>query len=184
MAKEIWKKIPGYENYQISDLGNVRNNLGKFMTQRLNGTRENNKYLSVHLMANIPGLGWKERGKILSVHRLVALAFHGIPTKGKNCCHKNDIKTDNRLENLYWGTASDNAKDSIKNGTFNFPHPGFGEKHHSVKFSDEIIAKIRSEYTGKHGEQTSLGKKYGITQQHVWAIVTGKLRNFHTEGEC
>lgn len=49
-------------------------------------------------------------------HRIVAEAFHGTAPPGTECCHKNDIKQDNRANNLYWGTRSDNLRDRVKNG--------------------------------------------------------------------
>jgi hypothetical protein len=30
--------------------------------------------------------------------------------------HRNDVRTDNRLENLYYGTPSENMLDSLRNG--------------------------------------------------------------------
>jgi hypothetical protein len=51
------------------------------------------------------------------VHRLVAEAFHGAAPEGKPMAlHRNDDKTDNRAENLYWGDAADNMKDMLRNG--------------------------------------------------------------------
>jgi hypothetical protein len=119
---------------------------------------------------------WKERCKTVKVHRLVLLAFSETSENFPLACHRNGIKTDNRLSNLYWGTRSQNAQDSIKSGTFVLPHPGVGEKHHQAKYSNELIAKIRCEYTGKRGQQTELGKKYGMPQQHVSKIVRNELR--------
>jgi hypothetical protein len=31
-----------------------------------------------------------------------------------HCCHKNHIKTDNRLSNLKWGTSKENEADKIR----------------------------------------------------------------------
>lgn len=172
---EIWKQIPGFSNYEVSSFGKVRNKSGSILVQWLNGSREDNLYLALDLQKD-GDEDWKTRRKRMSVHRLVLMAFHGMPEDGQIACHKNNIKTDNRPENLYWGTYKDNAADQIKNGTFKYAHPGLGENHHSAKFSNEIIEKIRSEYTGKRGEQTSLAKKYGMAQQNISAIVNGKLR--------
>ena len=52
------------------------------------------------------------------IHILKAKAFIYSPNPlGYNVVrHLNDIKTDNRLENLAFGTQSDNVKDCIRNG--------------------------------------------------------------------
>ena len=49
--------------------------------------------------------------KAFSVHRLVCTAFHGAPAPGMMALHKNDVKTDNRAANLYWGMHTQNALD-------------------------------------------------------------------------
>ena len=74
---EIWKTIPEFSHYEASNYGRIRNVSGHIMKQRLNGTRENNKYWSVNLMkdGNEP---WRLRHKLLSVHRLVLKAFKRI----------------------------------------------------------------------------------------------------------
>lgn len=49
----------------------------------------------------------------ISVHRLVAYAFHGAPPEGKPyACHKDGDRRNNAAENLYWGDADDNAQDA------------------------------------------------------------------------
>lgn len=50
------------------------------------------------------------------MHRLVARAFLG-PTDLPLVRHLNDDPSDNRLANLAYGTSSDNALDSVRNGT-------------------------------------------------------------------
>lgn len=174
--KEEWKIIPNFSNYEASSLGRIRNKNGQILKLRLNGTRENNLYLAVKLMMD--GKTWRDKinSKVMRVHRLVLMAFQGLPLKGQIACHKNDIKTENSSDNLYWGTHKSNAKDSIISGTFKFAHPGFGEDHHNFKYSDNLINKIRSEYTGKRGEQSALARKYGIPQQYLSSILNNKMR--------
>lgn len=177
MEKEEWRIIPGYEDYQASSAGRIRNNNGKILRPHLNKARPGNRYYVVNLMApKKSGLGWKQRIKLLKVHRLVLLAFSGAPKPGQIGCHKNDVKTENHIDNLYWGTYESNALDSIRMGTFNFPHPGLGEKHHSAKYSDELIDQIRKEYTGKWGEQTILSRKYGIPLGYLNTLLNHRMR--------
>lgn len=50
------------------------------------------------------------------VHRLVLLAFRGEPKKGEEARHLNDQREDARLENLEWGSRSENLYDRGRNG--------------------------------------------------------------------
>lgn len=61
----------------------------------------------------------------IHVHRLVLAAFRGPCPDGLVACHNNDVRTDNRLENLRWDTSSANVDDSIINGK----HPNTNKTH-------------------------------------------------------
>ena len=51
------------------------------------------------------------------VHQEVAKAFIGpSPFEGAVVRHLNDIPTDNRVENLAWGTRFENQQDAVRNG--------------------------------------------------------------------
>ena len=50
------------------------------------------------------------------VHHLVALAFIGPRPDGTYVLHRDDDRTNNRLDNIYYGTPADNAVDRVKNG--------------------------------------------------------------------
>lgn len=131
MNDEIWKPIKDFENYEISNFGNVRSlnyNRTKKI-QLLHQTVKNGGYKQVSLNKN-------NVQYFKSVHRLVAekyLAkkdFKSMPDENRNLInldeleinHKNEIKTDNRVENLEWctkkynrnyGTAIARAKSKI-----------------------------------------------------------------------
>lgn len=71
--KEKYKVVPGYEDYEVSDFGNVRSlKFGKIKVLR---SKLNNGYLQVGLCKN------GER-KMFFVHRLVVSAFIGPIAKG------------------------------------------------------------------------------------------------------
>ena len=50
------------------------------------------------------------------LHDLVLTAFVGPRPPGAVVRHLNDIRTDNCVENLAWGTYSENQQDIIRNG--------------------------------------------------------------------
>lgn len=52
-----------------------------------------------------------------SVHVLVKHTFDGPVPPGRIVCHDNGNASDNRLENLYWGTHEQNALDKERHGT-------------------------------------------------------------------
>lgn len=67
-----------------------------------------------------------------SVHRLVCMAFHGMPEKeSMQVRHLDGNPENNRPENLCWGTQEENWQDRIAHGN------GIeGEKHHAAKLTD------------------------------------------------
>ena len=94
---ETWKPVPGLENYLVSDQGRV----AKVMKP---GHGEKQRYPLVSL---------REAGKRANyyVHELVLRAFVGERPEDGVVRHLNDVPTDNRLENLRWGTRSENQID-------------------------------------------------------------------------
>ena len=80
------------------------------------------------------------------VHVLKAKAFlFGPNPLGANIVrHLNDVKTDNRLENLAFGTQSDNMRDCIKNGNFNYEA--------AVRSGKKTGVKNFAKYTAKNGK--------------------------------
>lgn len=55
------------------------------------------------------------KGRV-DVHRLVALTFIPNPENKPCVCHANDNPSDNRVENLWWGTHKENMQDMIRKG--------------------------------------------------------------------
>lgn len=53
-------------------------------------------------------------------HRWIMIQLFGEPPIGKETCHRCSIRSCVNPDHLYYGTRSENQKDSIKAGTHNF----------------------------------------------------------------
>lgn len=125
--EERWMPIPGYEDlYLVSSQGRVRSKTRIYPS----GWKRNPRIMRQRRMwagyMHVQLKGSAGKRKTFRVHRLVALAFlGGPPAPGMEVRHLNGVRDDNRLENLAWGTRSENSQDSIRHGT----HPKAGKTH-------------------------------------------------------
>lgn len=102
---EIWKPIVGYEEfYEVSSLGRVKGldrrvknkNGERFAKGVIKQTKlNNNGYEIISLFKN-------GKEKTYLIHRLVAQAFIPNPNNFPEINHRDEIKTNNRLDNLEW----------------------------------------------------------------------------------
>jgi len=129
---EIWKTIPTIVNrngsftpdkYEVSNLGRVRTKKQRYGKPRkdtgkradlveyryLNGRPDQVGYIQYELYdAN-------SKRKNIRGHVIVMQAFVGLPKAGQIICHYDDVKTNNALENLRYGTHKDNGLDRVRN---------------------------------------------------------------------
>jgi len=104
MNNEIWKTIDGYEDYDISNYGNVRSwkytNPPRLLKPRPVGKKG---YLIVSLSENT-------KVKQLSVHRLVGIAFINNPDNKPRINHIDENVANNHVDNLEWCTQQENIQ--------------------------------------------------------------------------
>ena len=110
---EKWKEIPGYEgHYMCSTYGRVKsidrivkskNGINQYRKGRiLYQEKTKHGYLIIRLVKD----GIRRGG---GVHRFVAKTFIDNPKNKPEVNHINEVKYDNRVENLEWMTSSENT---------------------------------------------------------------------------
>ena len=114
MNEIIWKNINNYDNYSVSNMGTIKNKT----TNRILKYYIRNGYPSITLCK-------QNKKKTFNIHTIVASHFLGKPQGQYVVNHKNEDKTDSRLENLEYITYGENtkysatSKRSINNTVFN-----------------------------------------------------------------
>lgn len=98
---ERW--LPSIGGHEVSDLGRLRNLDGEIVEVKSYSTK--------------PGGSPYKRFRRRYLHHLVLEAFVGPKPRGMQCRHINGDSLDNRLENLAWGTPSEDNNDRVRNGT-------------------------------------------------------------------
>lgn len=117
--------------------------------------------------------GTLKKGKTFKVHRVVALAWLGIPPKGKNQInHIDGNPLNNHYTNLEWCNSSHNIKHAyqtelMKSGVLKDQHIPF-----------EVVENIRKEYEKGKVTQASLARKYEISISAVHNYVKYKQRSY------
>ncbi|MFA4834859.1 MAG: HNH endonuclease [Dehalococcoidia bacterium] len=142
---EIWKAIPGFPGYDVSNHGRVRSYWSK-----VNGTRQREisntpqKLLTLSFHgAGYPFVNLKNKHRMYPylVHRLVLLAFVGPCPSGMEACHNDGSRTNNHINNLRYGTRKENVDDRAIHNT-NL----VGEKHPNCKLNAKQVKQIRLLY--------------------------------------
>ena len=151
------KPIPNFPDYFADEEGNIysqKPKYGKLTKSHHLGIRKMFPYRGNHGYHMVLLRRGKKR-KLCSVHRLVLFTFSGLPPKDKPfACHGLNGKTDNNVNNLYWGNRSTNAMDKHRDGTM-----PCGEKSWLHKLNSTQVRIIRRLYES--------GKEHGITQQSI-----------------
>lgn len=164
---EEWRPVVGYEGlYEVSIFGRVRCSAvgrGRVVGRVLRQSPRNNKgYLRVNL--------WNATQRNHFVHHIVAEAFVGPRPDGQLVLHTNGSATDNRAENLRYGSHADNSADAKRHGTFRPGHVT-GDAHGAAKLTAEIVRNLRAIIDPNYA---ALAREYGVDEGAIRQAIKGR----------
>lgn len=161
---EIWKKIEGFENYEISNLGIVKSlsRESKFGNSYIISKEiilkhwiDKKGYSYVTLRAN-------NLSKSFLIHRLVGIHFIENTLNKPQINHIDGNKNNNNVENLEWSTAKENLKHAVDFG--------LNKKHGIYNYRSKLTKKDVIFIRNSNLKQKILSEKFKITQSTISRI--------------
>lgn len=163
---ERWAPVYGYEGlYEVSTCGRIRGLVyggKKRRAPRIKTLQLNkNGYMVVVL--------WKNgKGKGHTVHRIVLTSFVSNQPSTVDACHINHNRLDNSLDNLKWGSRSENEQDKRAAN-----RSAVGDRNGQSKLTTKDVIHIR--HLHKAGMRVKdIVKLTGHKQQNISAIINRK----------
>jgi len=166
---EEWRKIEGWDGYEVSNFGQVRS----WKVCRRSPLDPLPRPIAPWVLPNgYHQVKLKNKGEKCNmyIHRAVMTAFVGSCPKGNEVAHWDGNKGNNTLENLRYATPIENADDMLRHG-----NRQTGEKHYNTKISKETAENIR-EFVGTH---TDAARHFGIRYHTAYIIRTGRHWTCH-----
>lgn len=164
--KELWKPIPEYPGYEVSNNGGLRS-YRRYTTPRM-----------LH-----PGLDpWGRPQtrlrhasgafRTVAVHALVAAAFLGPRPPRYTINHKDGVRTNNHVDNLEYVTQLENNRHALRLGL----REGLkGERSIHALLTDDLVRQIRAELVDyQRGDFTRVARKFGMSLNAITDIYYGR----------
>jgi hypothetical protein len=173
IEQEVWKEIPGFPFYEVSNLGRFRSWRERYAGKWSGPDRRDTKphilrQSSRHLGRLYVCLQKDGKTHQLIAHRIVLLAFVGPCPEGLESCHNDGDHTNNRIDNLRWDTKESNWDDRRTHGVANI-----GANHGRTRLSDEDVEQIRILYH-KGYRAHDIAKRYSIDKKTIVRMCTGR----------
>lgn len=156
---EVWKPIPRFNRYQVSNLGRVKSDKTILRSRNMGAG-----YRAVTLYEN----GAHHR----YVHRLVAFAFLGDGPDGAEINHKDGDKTNNALSNLEYCTHKQNIAHAWSAKLLPQPPVMLGSKHPRASINEKQAATILQLVANGIGN-AEISRRLNISK---WTVESVKYR--------
>lgn len=170
---EEWRAVAGWESkFEVSNLGRirsktryVRNGNGIRMVEGriLKGYQGADRRVS-----HVTRVCGSEGHVRFLVHRLVACAFIPNPEALPMINHIDGDPSNNRIENLEWCTAKQNAVHALRTGLIK-PMRIKRDGSRRQGLSIEQVKKIR-ELLSAGDSLSAIGRRYGVLPTTIWRI--------------
>ncbi len=169
-----WRTIEGFDDYEVSNTGIVRSKERIIIDYGGRGGARRERKLKSKVLAPCISKGYpmvsltkNSVGHSFYVHKLVITAFVGQRPDGMECRHVDGDRMNPNLNNLAWGTPSENQRDREFHGTGNQ-----GSKHPMSKLTELQVMELK-----KHGLRSNVASRI-IRESGIAARTLGSvLRN-------
>ena len=176
---EIWKDVMNWEAlYQVSDAGRVRSKDRIIHVKNSHGNVSPRLYRGRVLnhdsaiAKNYPCVSFTAPGRkrqVCAVHILVAKHFIGECPQGMDVCHFDNNRHNPRLDNLRYGTRSENSLDRHRHGTM----PKWkGEEVPSSKLTEDNIRELKRNF--RKLSARAWGRKFGVHHNTIMSAIRGE----------
>ena len=154
MRKIDGGNVPGYSDYFISRSGRLYSKRTGAWRRMSSNRIKNNGYVIATL--------YKSDGsrRYFGIHQLVAMVYLPNPNNKPCVGHKDNIRTHNHVNNLYWCTHKENSQQMVNDGRHYIPE---------FKLSDTKAMELIKDYlSNKYKTNTLLERAYGIGHQLLY----------------
>lgn len=161
-----WRDVKDFPGYQVSSDGKVRSCVN-------NRHGLGNEYHELTPYVNKLGYASVQMGRHnrRSIHRLVAEAYISNPNGYPLVRHLDDDPRNNSVENLAWGTQTDNMQDCVNHGRL------VGDTRAAVASRRKAILAISVD--GKtvrtFPSMQEAARQLNVWPQHISSVIKGKI---------
>jgi hypothetical protein len=164
-----WMPVRSFQGYEVSECGQVRSwrthSGSKHPRKEPLVLRHWQSKTGYHSVSLCDGKGKRCSGY---VHRMVLEAFVGTCPDGMEARHLNGDPSDNRVENLCWGTKQEQTDDKRRHGTV-----VFGELVKSSKLTTDDVRAVHG-HVRDGMKKRDVAKAMGVSPSVITDISNGK----------
>lgn len=179
VEKEIWRDVVGYEGlYKVSSLGRVKSLERKVKWK--NGYRTVSERIlkpekTIYGYLQVALYNREGKRKFIRIHQLVCNAFIDNQENLPQINHRNEIKSDNRLENLEFCTAK-----------YNVNYGSYKERMSKAQTNNTKKSKpVKCVETGIVFPSTmEIQRQLGFSQAHICDCCNGKRKSAYGYNWC
>ena len=117
-------------------------------------------------------IDWKK----VAVHRISGVCYFGLNINDPKTmmCHKNDIRDDNRVDNLFIGASKDNVRDMWSKGRAKLPPKHFWNRNHAKLNWIDVLTIRFYKLTGVRSKL--LAQTFDVNRKTIHDVCSGVSR--------
>ena len=154
---EMFLPIEDYDNYFVSNFGNVKNN-------KTNRILKQGNHIQGYKLVDLSKNGIQ---KTFRVHRLVGLAFLENPDNKPMIDHIDENKANNNVKNLRWATRKDNGYNQGKQTNNKSGYKGVCFYKSLNKYRANIYINDKSKHLGYYETAEEASKAYDTKAKQI-----------------